>query len=144
MVPVASWVRVWSTRIAISVPGASSPETRWSARILRVRFWPNSTPPWGDVRRLGEALQVRRQVELLAFRLELADRLAEDGALFLIEDAKVHLLLAQSHGDRGLQVVSIPIGRQLFDVLVVVVVRIQELGAGALHVNEGEARGLNT
>src|SRR3989304_8352090 len=104
MVPVASWVRVWSTRIAISVPGASSPETRWSARILRVRFWPNSTPPQGDVRRLGEALQVRRQVELLAFWLELADRLTEDGGLFLVEDAEVHLLLAPGAGGRGPQV----------------------------------------
>src|SRR3972149_10575276 len=111
MGPVASWVSVWSTRIAISVPGVSSPETRWSARILRVRFWPNSTPPQGDVRRLGEALQVRRQVELPAFWLELADRLAEDGALFLVEDAEGHLLLAQGDGDRGLQVVPVPIGR---------------------------------
>src|SRR3970040_3071794 len=111
MVPVASWVSVWSTRMAISVPGASARETRWSARILRVRFWPNSTPPRGDVRRLGEALQVRRQVELLAFWLELADRFAEDGALFLVENAEVHLLLAQGYGDSGLQVVSIPVGR---------------------------------
>ncbi len=35
-VPVASWVRVWSMRRAISRPGSGLPSTRWSSMILRV------------------------------------------------------------------------------------------------------------
>ena len=40
MVPVASWVRVWSIRIAISCPGVISPETRWVA----ISFWATLRP----------------------------------------------------------------------------------------------------
>jgi hypothetical protein len=38
MVPVASCSRVWSTLMAISVPGTSSPSTRWASKILVARF----------------------------------------------------------------------------------------------------------
>src|SRR5439155_14755205 len=36
--PVASWIRVWSTLMPISVPGSSLPSTKCSLRILWVRF----------------------------------------------------------------------------------------------------------
>ena len=36
IVPVASWSSVWSIRRAISSPGSSRPETRWSSRIFPV------------------------------------------------------------------------------------------------------------
>ncbi len=39
MVPVASWVRVWSIRSPISEPGTRSPVTRWAARIFWVMLW---------------------------------------------------------------------------------------------------------
>ncbi len=45
MVPVASWVRVWSMRMPISSPTAQRPSTRWLSRIFRVRLLPNSVPP---------------------------------------------------------------------------------------------------
>src|SRR5919109_310879 len=38
IVPVASWSSVWSMRSAIGSPGSSSPSTRCSRRIWRVRF----------------------------------------------------------------------------------------------------------
>src|SRR5215210_8148764 len=38
IVPVASWSSVWSTRSAIGRPGSSSPSTRCSRSICRVRF----------------------------------------------------------------------------------------------------------
>ena len=42
MVPVASWVRVWSMRRAISLPGVMSPETRWSLMIFCAMVMPMS------------------------------------------------------------------------------------------------------
>src|SRR5208282_439597 len=44
MVPVASWVRVWSMRIPISPPLFHSPSTRWASRIFRVRLLPMCPP----------------------------------------------------------------------------------------------------
>src|SRR6266540_6625994 len=38
IVPVASWRSVWSIFIAISLPGTSSPSTRWASRIFVARF----------------------------------------------------------------------------------------------------------
>ncbi len=38
MVPVASWVSVWSIRMAISSPAVSDPSTLWAANIFCVRF----------------------------------------------------------------------------------------------------------
>src|ERR671939_1340776 len=38
IVPVASWSSVWSIFSPIGSPGFSSPSTRWSSRIWRVRL----------------------------------------------------------------------------------------------------------
>ena len=39
MVPVASWSSVWSIFRAISLPGTSSPSTRWASSIFVARFF---------------------------------------------------------------------------------------------------------
>ena len=40
MVPVASWVRVWSMRRATSEPGSMLPLTRWAAMSFSVSVFP--------------------------------------------------------------------------------------------------------
>ena len=43
IVPVASWVRVWSMRIATSSPTTGFPATRWARRIFSVTFMQQAT-----------------------------------------------------------------------------------------------------
>ena len=50
MVPVASCVRVWSMRMAISLPGLSVPETRCRERIFSVMFMVAESVGWCDGR----------------------------------------------------------------------------------------------
>src|SRR3989304_297591 len=53
MVPVASWVRVWSTLRAISWPALGVLDTRCSSMTLRVRLLPIPKPPLARGRLLG-------------------------------------------------------------------------------------------
>ena len=78
-VPVASWVRVWSIRRAISSPGVISPSTRWDAMSWWATPWGMRRPPEGsaavaprvpdqrgDAASGGRRVSARRQAGLAA------------------------------------------------------------------------------
>src|SRR3990172_1715217 len=94
----------------------------------RAGFQPAPTQP--KRMPLGEALEVFFEDELLALGLELAGGALVDGALFFVEDAEVDLFFGGGEAYGLAEVVAIPALGDVGHVLVVVVVGVEELGAG--------------
>src|SRR5208283_4792305 len=106
MVPVASWVRVWSMRIPISPPLFHSPSTRWASRIFRVRLLPMCPP---RANKAYYARRIYRRAWLIIGRMPrrlsiafLVLALCSEGKLDLHQHRALHLL-ARQHSALGRQ-----------------------------------------
>ena len=88
---------------------------------------------------LGEALEIREEVEGLRFFLKLPSLYLVHWPLFLVEDAKMYFFSVSAKSMAAGRLDLFQPLRQLFHQAVVVIIRVEELGARAVHVDEGES-----